>query len=131
LEDQVNPLVLPSSTNSDDFEALQLIREETIARKNKDGVVIQHRAWPLGEAFRSEADYPAGTVVLIHFRTIIAKLSFRNTTSIPTEASNPTIFTSESQDAFFSNRVSCEFLTSSGQAPITCEVYGAQKTKSY
>jgi chromosome transmission fidelity protein 18 len=62
-EDQVNPLVLPSSTNSDDFEALHLIREETIARKNKDGVVIQHRAWPLCEAFRSEADYPAGTIV--------------------------------------------------------------------
>jgi chromosome transmission fidelity protein 18 len=62
-EDQLNPLVLPSSTNSDDFEALHIVHEETIARKNKEGVVIQHRAWPLREAFRSEADYPTGKLV--------------------------------------------------------------------
>lgn len=62
-EDQLNPLVLPSSTNSDDFEALHLVQEETTARKNKDGVVIQHRAWPLGETFRSEADSPQGMPV--------------------------------------------------------------------
>lgn len=63
-EDQSNPLILPSSTNSDDIEALHLVAEETIARKNKEGVVIQHRAWPPGEAFRSEADHYLGITVL-------------------------------------------------------------------
>jgi chromosome transmission fidelity protein 18 len=62
-EDHLNPVVLPSSTNSDDFEALHAVHEETIARKNKEGVVIQHRAWSLGEAFRREVDYPQGTSI--------------------------------------------------------------------
>ncbi|TVY81571.1 Chromosome transmission fidelity protein [Lachnellula suecica] len=56
-EERLHAAVLPSSTNSDDFEALHLIHEESIARKNKAGEVIQHRRWPLGEAFRSEADH--------------------------------------------------------------------------
>jgi hypothetical protein len=59
-EEQLSPTILPSSTNSDDFEALHTIHEETIARKNEAGEVIQHRRWPLGEAFRSEADYIDG-----------------------------------------------------------------------
>lgn len=59
-EEQPNPKILPSSTNSDDFEALHIIHEETIAHKNEAGEVIQHRRWPLGEAFRSEADYIDG-----------------------------------------------------------------------
>lgn len=59
-EDQVNPTILPSSTNSDDFEALHLVHEETIAQKNKGREVIQHRRWQLGEIFRSERDYPDG-----------------------------------------------------------------------
>lgn len=59
-EEHLNPLAIPSSTNSDDFEALHLVHEETVAKKNKAGVVIQHRAWPLGEAFRSDTDYPQG-----------------------------------------------------------------------
>ena len=67
-EEQLNPLILPSSNNSDDFEALHLVHEETIARKNKEGVVIQHRAWPLGEAFRSEADYLQGVIVITKFQ---------------------------------------------------------------
>ncbi|TVY46507.1 Chromosome transmission fidelity protein [Lachnellula occidentalis] len=56
-EEQVNTIIIPSSTNSDDFEALHLIHKESIARKNKAGEVIQHRRWALGETFRSEADY--------------------------------------------------------------------------
>lgn len=55
-EEQVNTVILPSSTNSDDFEALHIIRQESTTAKNKEGVVIQHRAWPLAEVFRSEAD---------------------------------------------------------------------------
>jgi chromosome transmission fidelity protein 18 len=59
-EGEFDPEILPSSTNSDDFEALHLVQQETIARKNKAGEVIQHRAWQVGEAFRSEADHIEG-----------------------------------------------------------------------
>lgn len=55
-EDHANPIIPPSSTYSDDFEAFHLIRQETTAAKTKEGVVIQHRAWPLAEVFRSEDD---------------------------------------------------------------------------
>jgi hypothetical protein len=55
-EEQCQPVIIPSTTYSDDIEALHLIQEESLARKNKAREVIQHRAWPLGEAFRSEAD---------------------------------------------------------------------------
>lgn len=55
-EEDLNTVVLPYSANSDEFEALHLIQQETIARKNKEGVVIQHRAWALGDTFRSEAE---------------------------------------------------------------------------
>ncbi|KAH6717225.1 hypothetical protein DL95DRAFT_288402 [Leptodontidium sp. 2 PMI_412] len=60
-EAHFHPAILPSSTNSDDFEALYLVQQETIARRNKAGDVIQHRAWPLGETFRSELDHIDGT----------------------------------------------------------------------
>ncbi|SZF02140.1 unnamed protein product [Blumeria hordei] len=45
------------STASDDYEALICMQEETKVRKNKAGVVIQHRAWKLEEAFRGHSDY--------------------------------------------------------------------------
>ena len=59
-DEDLDPIILPSSTNSDDFEALHVVQQETIARKNKAGEVIQHRAWQLGDTFRSEADYIQG-----------------------------------------------------------------------
>lgn len=60
-EDEATPIIIPSSTNSDDIEALHLIRGETIARKNKAGEVIQHRAWQLGDTFRTEAGHTEGS----------------------------------------------------------------------
>lgn len=60
----MNPIILPSSTNSDDFEALHLVPEETIARKNKAGEVIQHRAWQLEDTFRSEGNLLEGLLDL-------------------------------------------------------------------
>ena len=51
---------LPSCHTSDDFEALNLQREEAIAAKNKEQVVIQHRAWALTDVFRSEEDDHTG-----------------------------------------------------------------------
>jgi hypothetical protein len=61
-EEEFNPTIVPSSTNSDDIDALHLVHQETIARKNKAGEVIQHRAWRLGEVFRSEADHFEGVL---------------------------------------------------------------------
>ena len=66
-EEDLNPIVLPSSTYSDDLEALHLIQQETTAAKNRRGEVIQHRAWPLGATFRSEADYPEGRPPHLHY----------------------------------------------------------------
>lgn len=51
---------LPTPSDSDDFEALNTLQEETIASKTKQGIVIQHRAWKIADVFRSEDDYPLG-----------------------------------------------------------------------
>ncbi|KAI9711659.1 MAG: hypothetical protein M1812_007092 [Candelaria pacifica] len=51
------PLIPPSHSHSDDLEALQQQQEEVVAAKTEQGIVIQHRAWKLNEAFRSEEDY--------------------------------------------------------------------------
>ncbi len=59
-EEQSGSNPLPSNTDSDDFEALHLIQQEATEKKNQAREVIQHRAWPLGEAFRSEADHLEG-----------------------------------------------------------------------
>jgi len=56
-----SPIVLPSSVYLDELEAIHLTHEESIARKNKQGQVIQHRAWGLVEAFWSDLDHLQGT----------------------------------------------------------------------
>jgi chromosome transmission fidelity protein 18 len=61
-EEEFDSEICPASANSDDFEAVNLVQQETIARKNKAGEVIQHRAWRVGEAFRSEADHVEGAL---------------------------------------------------------------------
>ncbi|KAK7548731.1 chromosome transmission fidelity protein 18 [Phyllosticta citricarpa] len=48
---------LPTSSHSDEIEALALQKQETTAAKSKQGIVIQHRAWQLPEAFLSEEDH--------------------------------------------------------------------------
>jgi hypothetical protein len=48
-----DPAILPSSTNSDEFEALHLVQQETTERKNKLGEVIQHRVRIFFKAFIS------------------------------------------------------------------------------
>ncbi|KAI9873689.1 MAG: hypothetical protein M1830_010714 [Pleopsidium flavum] len=55
--DNEGPIILPSGSNSDDFEAVYLQHEESNALKNRQGVVIRHRAWKTAEAFRSEEDH--------------------------------------------------------------------------
>jgi chromosome transmission fidelity protein 18 len=112
-EVRIAPVVLPSSsTYSDDLEALHLVQEETIARKNKEGVVIQHRAWPLAEVFRSEADHIEGATFHQPFKNHIKQTSSNTLTAAPwfiSPASSP-VFTTKSQNAFclISNCISAE-----------------------
>ena len=46
---------------SDDLAAFHALVDEDRAEKNRQGIVIQHRAWRLTEVFRSEEDYPIRT----------------------------------------------------------------------
>lgn len=46
---------------SDDYEALHQCIIEDRAKKTSQGIVIQHRAWRVTEAFRSDAERPIGT----------------------------------------------------------------------
>jgi chromosome transmission fidelity protein 18 len=55
------PEDLPSTSYSDDIDALQQCITEDIAEKTSKGVVIQHRAWTLAEVFRSEGELSIGT----------------------------------------------------------------------
>lgn len=48
-------------SHSDDLEALQTCIAEDKAKKNKESVVIQHRAWKLADIFRSEGEHNFGT----------------------------------------------------------------------
>lgn len=49
-----------SPSHSDDLAALQACIAEDRTKKNKDGVVIQHRAWNLADIFRSEGEIHSG-----------------------------------------------------------------------
>lgn len=60
INDPPLPIIPPSQSNSDDLEALQQLQEEATDAKNKQGIVIQHRAWKLAQVFRSEEDHPPG-----------------------------------------------------------------------
>ena len=83
-EDQLNLIVIPSSTNSDDFEALHLLQKESTAEKNKQRLVIQHRAWQLGDVFQSEEDYIDGRSYKLFFRKLLTCPS--DTLTISTDA---------------------------------------------
>lgn len=48
---------------SDDINALNDLLAETTARKNREGIVVQHRAWKTSDVFRSEDDHPIGTSI--------------------------------------------------------------------
>lgn len=56
------------STNSDELEALHLVHKESVARKNRAGQVIQHRAWKIDEAFRSDIDNFQGRSMYVLLR---------------------------------------------------------------
>lgn len=52
----------PTSSHSDELEAIQLQTRETTAAKTREGIVIQHRAWKVLDVFRSEEDHQLGAV---------------------------------------------------------------------
>ena len=52
-------------SHSDELDALQQCIAEDKAQKKAQGIVIQHRAWRLKEAFRSDELYPIGTYLLV------------------------------------------------------------------
>jgi len=45
---------------SDDLEALHAQQIDIAAKNNRQGIVIQHRSWPLTDAFRSDDDRTFG-----------------------------------------------------------------------
>ena len=49
-----HPVLPPSHADSDDLEALHLQEEEITQAKTKAGIVIQHRAWKIDDALRSD-----------------------------------------------------------------------------
>lgn len=51
-----------SLSHSDDLEALRTCISEDRTRKNNEGVVIQYRAWNLGDVFKSEGEICFGTL---------------------------------------------------------------------
>jgi chromosome transmission fidelity protein 18 len=51
----------PSQSFSDDIAALEAQRKELVEEKNRQGIVIQHRAWKLQDIFQSEEDFPTAT----------------------------------------------------------------------
>jgi chromosome transmission fidelity protein 18 len=61
-----NTTIPPSSSSySDELEAISLTHKENVARKTEAGQVIQHRAWKLAEAFRSDPDSLPGANITI------------------------------------------------------------------
>lgn len=63
-QDRHRDAPLLTSSHSDEFEALRQQLSESTAAKNKQGIVIQHRAWKVPEAFRSEEDHAVGELAL-------------------------------------------------------------------
>jgi chromosome transmission fidelity protein 18 len=58
----------PTESFSDDIIALQAQLEEATAQKNREGIVIQHRAWQTNEVFRSEEDHPIRTTIRVQIK---------------------------------------------------------------
>ncbi|KAI9672497.1 MAG: hypothetical protein M1817_003263 [Caeruleum heppii] len=69
---------------SDDLEAWHRQHQEATAAKNSQGIVIQHRAWPVSDVFRSEEDHPTETPVPKR-----RKLNVSSSTSPLEESSDP------------------------------------------
>lgn len=46
----------PSCSYSDQIDAVQQCIVDERAKKNREGIVIQHRAWKIADVFRSEGE---------------------------------------------------------------------------
>jgi len=60
IDPEVDASVYP--TFSDDLEALHDQETDLIVERNRQGIVIQHRAWKLPDSFHSDDDRSFGTL---------------------------------------------------------------------
>ena len=58
-------------TFSDDLDALHEQETELVIQRNRQGIVIQHRSWGAGEAFRSEDDRSFGRLFAVFTRITV------------------------------------------------------------
>lgn len=131
-KESLDPIILPSSTFSDEYEAIHHVQQETTARKNKEGTVIQHRAWPLDAVFRSEADYPEGRILRNPINTTSANPSLcRNPSQIAVYSNYFSILPSISQNAvrIIPNCIPSKLFASPGKATTSRESVRPTKTQ--
>lgn len=87
---------------SDDIEALNLHARDITTEKTQQGIVIQHRAWKLNDAFRSEGSDSIGIPQHLHKH-------FHQQTETYTEEVPPTpcIFTGSRKQKRFHSQPPC------------------------
>ena len=79
-----DPVLPPPHSNSDDLEALHVQQVEITQEKTKAGIVIQHRAWTIDDALRSdeifnpETPTKSGTAPLKATNTTVEKPQVHN-----------------------------------------------------
>ncbi|KAF2817337.1 uncharacterized protein BDZ99DRAFT_404930 [Mytilinidion resinicola] len=78
---------------SDDLEALHDTLKETTAEKNRQGIVIQHRAWKLPDVFRSEENYIIDSPLRAPRTFLPSLVNPTTSSSYPAPPSSPPIST--------------------------------------
>lgn len=93
------------SSNSDELEALHLVHVESRAKRNLDGQVIQHRAWKVDEAFRSDLDHCQGNWTYLFVKDNLSLTeSPRNSSAVsqyrPVSSRHPVFIAPAANNAF-------------------------------
>ncbi|OJD29326.1 chromosome transmission fidelity protein 18 [Diplodia corticola] len=83
------PDPLPFSSHTDELEALHEQAHETTAAKTRQGIVIQHRAWRVPDAFRSDEDHQPETPIRKRHATQPISFSIAATSSPCAPPSSP------------------------------------------
>ncbi|CAN9180143.1 unnamed protein product [Alternaria alternata] len=82
-----------SLSHSDELDALQQCITEDTVKKNRAGVVIQHRAWNVADIFRSEGEGPADTPAKRHKQSPAKRLTTDSSIEVTTFPSSPPVYT--------------------------------------
>ncbi|KAF2193185.1 hypothetical protein K469DRAFT_619803 [Zopfia rhizophila CBS 207.26] len=94
LHSELDPPDAPASlSHSDEIEALQQCIVEETAEKNRQGIVIQHRAWNTAEVFHSDEDYSIDTPLRSLQPSKITRLISGSSSDDPLLPSSPPSFT--------------------------------------